>query len=393
MTMSSEPLAGALDGVRVVDLTTVLMGPLATRMLADHGADVIRVEDPNSEAYAADQQLDGVSAIALNIQRNKRRIGLNLKSETGVAAMSDLIASADVVVTNLRASALERLGLDADSLCAANPGLIYCLANGYGADGPYADRAAYDDAIQALSGLAALHGRVTGEPRFVPSAIVDKIMSLHIVQAVMAALLHRNRTGRGQAIRVPMFETMVAFNMVEHLRGAAFDPPRSEIGYPRVLSPNRRPYECADGWICLLPYNTNQWRSFFELVERPELIDDERFATHDARVRNADELYGFVAEVAPRFTVDEWMSRCNELSIPGNPVADLAELVDDPHIEAVGLLEPHTHPDEGDYFSVADPIAYGDMSTSLRRHTARPGTHTAEILAELGWTAQQIADL
>jgi len=384
---------GALEGVRIIDLTTVLMGPLATRMLADHGADVIRVEDPGSEAYAADQRLNGVSAIALNTQRNKRRVGLDLKSVAGLEAMQDLIGTADVVVSNLRAGALERLGLDPDSLLAANPTLIYCIANGYGAEGPYADRAAYDDAIQALSGLAALHGRVTGEPRFVPSAIVDKIMSLNIVQAVMAALLHRHQTGNGQAIRVPMFETMVAFNMVEHLRGAAFDPPRGEVGYPRVLSPNRRPYECADGWICLLPYNTNQWRSFFALVGRPELIKDEMFASHDARVRNADDLYGFVAEVAPMFSIDEWMSRCDEHSIPCNPVLDLADLLHDPHIEAVGLIESHEHPDEGPYISISDPIAYGEMSTALRRHAARPGEHTAEVMAEIGWTAEQIATL
>jgi len=376
---------GALDGVRVVDLTTVLMGPFACRMLADHGADVIRIEDPASEAYRTEQEFDALTSISLNIHRNKRRVGLDLKSPAGATAARAIIDSADVVVSNMRAAALERLGIDAATLRAGHPELIHCVANGYGADGPHANRPAYDDAIQALSGLAAMQARLFGEPMYLPSAMVDKVLSLHIVQAVMAALLHQRATGEGQTIQVPMFETMVAFNLVEHLRGAAFEPPRSEVGYDRVLNPARRPYRCADGeYVCLLPYATSQWRSFFDLVGQPELVDDPRFATHNARMQNVDDLYGFVAEMALLHSAAEWVRLCDERSIPANLVLDLPDLFDDEHLVAVDLFQLVEHPTEGAYRSIRDAISYSATSTALRHHAARPGAHTAEVLQEFG---------
>lgn len=391
--MGTEDRAGALDGVRIIDLTTVLMGPLASRMLGDHGADVIRVESPAATTAAGHISPDGVTAIVLNTQRNKRSVTVDLKTEAGAAAMRTLVGSADVLVSNMRAGALARLGLDADTLRAEHPGLIHCVANGYGADGPYADRAAYDDAIQALSGLAALEGRISGEPKYVPSVIVDKILALHVVQAVMAAIIHRRSTGEGQTIRVPMFETMVAFNMVEHLRGAALVPPKGEVGYKRLLNPNRRPYRCADGYICLLPYTTEQWERFLAIVDQPELLGDPRFATFEARVNNAEEVYAFVAEVAPRHTVDEWIALCDEQSIPANPVLDLADMFEDQHIQAVDLMPIVEHPTEGPYRTVRDPISYDTLETRLRRHAPVPGQHTTEVFTELGLTADQIADL
>lgn len=382
---NSDPAPGALAGVRIVDLTTVLMGPFACRMLADHGADVIRIEDPNTEAFASGQNFDALTSIALNIHRNKRRVGLDLKTPDGAAAARAIIDSSDVVISNMRTSALERLGLDAATLRADHPELIHCVANGYGADGPHADRPAYDDAIQALSGLAAMQARLMGEPRYLPSAMVDKICSLHIVQAVMAALLHQRATGEGQSIQVPMFETMVAFNMVEHLRGAAQVPPLGEVGYGRVLSPARRPYRCSDGrWVCLLPYTTAQWKSFFDLIGRVELIDDPRFATHSARLQNIDELYGMVADAAVEHSADEWVRLCDERSIPANLVLDLPELFDDEHLQAVDLFPVVEHPTEGPYRSVRDPIEYSATPTALRRHATRPGADTDAVLRELG---------
>ncbi len=387
----SEQSVGALDGIRIVDLTTILMGPLSTRLLADHGADVIRVEAINVPETLVDE--NGAGAGSLYTQRNKRSVKLDLKSEVGRRAMLDLVASADVLVTNMRAAALDRLGLSATTLRAAHPELIHCVANGYGAGGPYADNAAYDDAIQAASGLADLFGQVRGEPAYVPSVIVDKICSMFVVQAVMAAIIHRTNTGEGQTIQVPMFETMVAFNLIEHFQGQAMVPPLGEFGYPRLLTEQRKPYRCADGWAAILPYSGANWRDFFDIIDRPELADDPRFVSHTARVTNADALYTVVADSAPERTVAEWLKVCRAHSIPASPVMGLAELVDDPHIESVDLLPVEEHPVAGRYRNVRDPVSYDTLSTGLRRHAPVPGQHTAEVMAELGWTEDRITEL
>lgn len=386
----TAPSQGALTGVRVVDLTTVLMGPMASRILADHGADVIRIEAPGTSTDVSGGPL-GIGAIVLDSHRNKRSVILDLKSDEGRAAALDLIASADVLVTNMRAAALARLHLDADTLRAAYPTLIHCVANGYGADGPYADRAAYDDAIQAASGLAALPTRISGEPAYVPSVIVDKTCALFVVQAVMAALLHRHSTGEGQTIQVPMFETMASFLLVEHLRGAALVPPRGEIGYKRLLNPNRKPYRCADGWAAILPYTDANWRDFFRLIDLPQVADDPRFDSHNARIENSIELYQYIVDAAPSRTVDEWMTLCADHSIPASPVLDIADLFDDEHITAVDLIPVLDHPVAGAYRSVRHPVSYDTMSTEVRRHAPVPGEHTDEILTELGWPAERIA--
>jgi crotonobetainyl-CoA:carnitine CoA-transferase CaiB-like acyl-CoA transferase len=388
--MTANP--GALTGVRVIDLTTILMGPMAARILADHGADVIRVETPSTPKDIVGGTT-GLSAIVLDTHRNKRSVVLDLKTDEGAAAMAELIDSADVLVTNMRSAALDRLGLSADRLRATHPALIHCVANGYGANGPYADRAAYDDAIQAISGLAALPTRISGEPAYVPSVIVDKTCALFVVQAVMAALLHRHNTDEGQTIRVPMFETMVSFLLVEHLRGAALVPPQGELGYKRLLNPNRRPYRAADGWIALLPYSDGNWRDFFALIDLPNLADDPRFLTHAARIENATELYQFLVDAAPTHTVDEWISICEQHSIPASPVLDIDDLFDDEHLTAVDLMPIVEHPHLGQYRTIRHPVSYDTMSTELRHHAPIPGEHTAEIFRELGWPEDRIQAL
>jgi crotonobetainyl-CoA:carnitine CoA-transferase CaiB-like acyl-CoA transferase len=334
-----------------------------------------------------------LSAIVLDTHRNKRSVILDLKTDEGAAAMAELIDSADVLVTNMRSGALDRLGLSAERLRATHPALIHCVANGYGADGPYADRAAYDDAIQAISGLAALPTRISGEPAYVPSVIVDKTCALFVVQAVMAALLHRHNTKEGQTIRVPMFETMVSFLLVEHLRGAALVPPQGELGYKRLLNPNRRPYRAADGWIALLPYSDGNWRDFFALIDQPELADDPRFLTHAARIENATELYQFLVDAAPTHTIDEWISICEQHSIPASPVLDIDDLFDDVHLTAVDLMPIVEHPHLGQYRTIRHPVSYDTMSTELRHHAPIPGEHTTEIFRELGWSEDRIQAL
>ncbi|MGE0728695.1 MAG: CaiB/BaiF CoA transferase family protein [Acidimicrobiia bacterium] len=385
-------MIGAFEGIRVIDLTTVLMGPLAARMLADHGADVIRLEGVGGEAFLSTppHRHPGMNWMALNVHRNKRSVALDLKHPEGAAAAADLVAGADVLLTNMRASALERLGLDAATLCARHPRLVHCVANGFGSSGPYAGRAAYDDAIQAASGYADLIGRVQGRPGYSPAVVADKVCALHVTQAVMAALFHRERSGRGQAIEVPMFETMVAFNLAEHHGGAIYEPPLGDIGYVRALSPFRRPYRCADGWACLMPYTDANWRDFFGFAGRPELADDPRFARHTDRIANSSALYGLLDEFAPSKTVGEWLAFCEAHSIPAAAVMDLARAHEDPHLQAVDFLPVVDHPTEGPYRAVRDSISYSGTPTRLRRHAPTCGQHSREVLAELGWTADRI---
>jgi len=382
---------GALEGIRVIDLTTVLMGPLSTRMLGDHGADVIRVEAPGGDSArnGVPGRNPGMSGFSLNLQRNKRSLVIDLKNPDGPEVMWRLIESADVLVTNMRRAALQRLGFDAGSVRQRFPDLIYCEANGFGSTGRYADRAAYDDAIQAASGISGLYEQVQGEPAYVPSVIADKVVGLHIVQAVMAALLHRHRTGEGQTVEVPMFETMVAFNVVEHLRGAIFEPPLGPVGYPRLMSSFRRPFMTADGWMCLLPYTDKNWMDFFTFIKRPEIADDERFSDANSRVRNVDDLYGLLDQFAPEHTTAEWVEFCERVSIPASPVMRLENMSDDPHLQDVGLVDIVDHPTEGKYRNVNDAITYSASPTALHRHTPRIGEHSLELLTELGFEEQR----
>ena len=386
---------GALDGIRIIDLTTVLMGPMATRMLGDHGADVIRVEPTTGDSTrnGLPSRNPGMSGFSLNLQRNKRSLSIDLKHDRGQEVVLELAKTADVLVTNMRAEALTRLGLDEGSVTSINPSLIYCRANGFSADGPYKDKAAYDDAIQAASGLAGLFTATTGRPNYVPAVIADKVTGLHIVQAVMAALIHRYRTGVGQHIEVPMFETMVSFNLVEHLRGAAFEPPEGPFGYERLLTPARKPYETADSFVALLPYTDKNYEDFFNFIERPELAVTDRFATHNARVTNTAELYGLIADAAQLKTTAVWLEFCDRVSIPAAAVLDLANLEDDPHLSQVDLVHVTDHPTEGKYRYVRDPVRYSESATGLHRHAPRLGEHSIELLLELGYNDDQISEM
>ena len=393
MLPSSTP--GALEGIRVVDLTTVLMGPLAARILGDLGADVVRLEslDGDSSRNSLPARSAGMSSMAMNLQRNKRSIALDLKDPAARAAAFRLLCGADVVVTNMRRAALGRLGLDPDAVRAAAPSVVYCVANGYGSGGPYADRPAYDDAIQAGSGISWLIGQVQDRPGYLPAIIADKVCGMTIAQAVLAALLHRVRTGRGQTVEVPMLETMVAFNVIEHQRGATYDPPLAPFGYDRLLTPYRRPFRSADGWVALLPYNDAHWAAFFDLCDRADLAADPRFADHNARIAHVDALYRWVDEDAPTRTTDAWVAACEARGIPAMAVLDLAHAADDPHLAAVGLFERVEHPTEGAYVHVHDAVRYSDSPSALRRFTPRLGEHTVEVLAEVGLDAAEIAAL
>ena len=374
-----------LDGVRIVDLTTVVMGPLATRMLADMGADVIRVESPEGDVIRDYQPMRSpkMSAFGMNLNRNKRSIVLDFKDTDDRATLDRLIATADVVVTNMRRSALARLGLDEAGVRAVKPDVIYCIANGYGSDGPRADDAAYDDVIQAASGLASMFSWVGDEPRLVPSIYADKITGVHVAFAISSALHGRARTGKGCSIEVPMAETMAAFNMVEHLSGHTFEPHLGSFSYNRIRTPHRKPRQTTDGWIVILPYSDDNWQQFWTFGERPDYLDDERFATQSKRVDHADALYSLLDGIIAMKSTVEWLGFCAEHSIPASEVIELEHLGDDPHFAAVELIRSDVHPTEGAYRYVRDPIRIDGTTAPLRHHAPRLGADTDAILSEL----------
>jgi len=382
-----------LAGVRVVDLTAVVMGPVATRMLGDFGADVIHVEPPGGGVIRQYDPMrsEAMSAFSMGLNRNKRSIVLDLKSESGVAAVLDLVRSADVFVTSMRRQALDRLGLTFENLREIKPDLIYCVANGYGSDGPKADQPAYDDVIQAASGLASMFERTVGKPMLIPSIIADKVCGLHIAAAISAALVNKANTGVGDYIEVPMAETMAAFNLIEHLGGRTFEPQLGDFSYARVTTPNRRPRKTTDGWIVILPYSRANWTAFFEFAGRPELDQDERFFSPQSRVRHANELYAMIDDIVAERSTREWLDLCEQHSIPCSEVLDLEHLEDDIHFAAVGLLQEADHPTEGRYRYARNAVKIDSIKVPLRHHPPRLGVDTAEILAEIGYTADQIA--
>ncbi len=377
---------GPLSGVRVLDLTNVIMGPFATHVMADMGADVIKIESPEGDSFRAyrPNRSEGMSGGFVHLNRNKRGIVLDLKSQRHREVLQRLIKTTDVVVHTLRPKAAERLELGYGQVKRFNPDIIYCGAYGFGEAGPYRDKAAYDDIIQAGSGLAALHMFARGEPAFMPTVLCDKLSGQAIAYAVIAALLQRERGGGGQAIEVPMFETTAEFAFIEHLVGFAFEPPLGPPEYKRVVSPMRKPFKTSDGYMCLLPYSDKNWRDFFEFTGRQDLAQDVRFQKLVERVTHIEFLYGVIEQEAPKRSNAEWVEFCDRVSIPCMPVLSLAELPDDEHMAAVGMFQTVEHPSEGAYRSIRRPVNFSGSTFKVRRHAPRLGQHTQEILSELG---------
>jgi crotonobetainyl-CoA:carnitine CoA-transferase CaiB-like acyl-CoA transferase len=377
---------GPLHGVRILDLTTVVMGPAATQILGDLGADVIKIEGPSGDTMRAIGPFrhEGMGPLYLQANRNKRSVQLDLKAPQDRETLLALAASVDVMVSNIRPKAMQRLGLDYDALCKVNPGIIFCTAVGYGTDGPEAGKAVYDDLMQAASGIAGLFGAVDGAPRYAPVNLCDRVVGLYLSIAIVSALHHRQATGEGQAVEVPMFETMAQFVLGDHMGGAAFVPSVGAMGYKRLLSRTRGPYATKDGHLSLVVYTNAHWRAFSKLVGVPDLLDmDPRFLNQETRTQHAEDMGCFVAQHLPARTNTEWIAALTANDIPVSPVNAIEDLFDDPHLKAVGLFEDVEHPTEGTLKTTRFPVRFSKSPATIRRLAPTLGEHTADVLREL----------
>ena len=370
-----------LKGIRVIDLTTVAMGPLASQWLGDFGADVIKIEAPGGDSTRGTGPSiePGMAAMFLSANRNKRSVVLDLMREEDRGALAELIDGADVFMHNVRPQKLAKLGIEPARLMKRNPQLIYAGLHGFGEAGPYGGRPAYDDIIQGLSGCADLMRRQTGEPLYFPTITADKTTGLIAAMAILAALTGRAASGRGSIVEVPMFECMAGFNLVEHLYGRHFAPPQGDTGYPRVLSRHRRPYRTRDGHICMMPYTDTQWRAFFEAAGAPDAAADPRFATISMRTTHIDALYALAAELLEGQDSAYWLEACERIGVPASPVLSLDELIDDPHLNAVGFFATLHDPVLGNIRMPGVPILFDGERPPVHM-PPRLGEHSREIL-------------
>jgi len=389
-------MAGPLAGVRILDCTSVVLGPWAAQQLGDLGADVIKIEPPEGDTtrQLGPRRNPGMAAFYLGCNRNKRSIVLDLKKDDGRKALFKLAETADVLMHNYRPEPAARLGVSYEALAKINPRLIYLATYGYRADGPMGPKAAYDDIIQAASGMASLQTVVAGAPRFLPTIVADKTSSNGVVAAVLAALYEREKSGQGQAIEVPMFETLVAYVMVEHLYGETFRPAAPEgAGYRRLLNKERRPYPSKDGFFALLPYTDANWREFTELVGRSDIMADPRFASLATRLANIEVVYATLAEICATRTNAEWIALLKPSNIPHGPVQTLEDLLHDEQLEATGFWKEVEHPTEGPIRMTDIPPRFSRTKPEVRRLQPNLGEHSREILAEAGYGEGEIEAL
>jgi len=386
-------MSGPLHGVRVLDLSTVVMGPYGTQILGDFGAEVIKIEPPEGDVirYAWPFRNPGMGSIFLNTNRNKRSVVLDLKKPEARDACLAIAKTCDVLVYNIRPQAMARLKLSYEDVSAVNKRIIYVGCFGYSQRGPNAAKAAYDDMIQGAAGIPwLLHKQGAAEPRYAPMIVADRSVGQQVASAVSAALYYREKTGKGQRIDVPMYEHLLQMILGDHLGGATYEPPHGPSGYIRILSPDRRPYQTKDGYVCALIYNDKQWKSFFDVIGKPEILKQPEFATHEARSQNYNRAYAMVAEELKERSTAQWVEAFERADIPVQRMNSLDDIIADPHLAAIGYLKSVEHPSEGKIKVLAVPSEWSESAPEYRRHTPRLGEHTREVLLEVGLSEAEI---
>jgi crotonobetainyl-CoA:carnitine CoA-transferase CaiB-like acyl-CoA transferase len=387
----TDSIKGPLAGIRVLDLTSTLMGPYCTQILCDMGAEVIKVESPHGDTtrYLPDGKKPAMSGMFVNLNRGKRSIVLDLKSPDGREVLARLMRQSNVFAHSMRFEAIKRLGFAYEDVKEARPDVVYANLYGYGRQGPYAHWPAYDDTIQGISGLAMLQAEVMGEPRYVPTVVADKVAGLTAAYAIAMALFHHARTGEGQEIEIGMFETMVSFLLVEHIGGSLFDPPIADPTYRRAVAPNRRPYKTADGYISALIYNDKQWRRFVTIAGEPVELRDPRFGTLETRSLHIDDVYAAVSNVMPTRSTAEWIEALQEAGIPAVPLKSLKDLMSDPHLEQTGFFVAR-QTKEGKLRFPGIPTRFSRTPGQIREAGPLLGEHTVSIMEEVGFTPAEV---
>ncbi|MEO1043383.1 MAG: CoA transferase [Pseudomonadota bacterium] len=386
--MTIESNSPMLKDITVIDLSSVVFGPYCTQILADLGADVTKVEAPHGDAFRYSSKWVkevGMSAGHMTLNRGKKSVVLDLKTDDDLKVMRKLLQDADVFVHNVRHKGIARLGLDYETVKEINPGIIYVHCVGFGSSGPYADYQAYDDVIQAMTGTATLLSRADGDerPRYLPSLIADKSAGLHAAYATMAAIIHKLRTGEGQFVEVPMFEAFAHFMLKEHLSGKTFEPPVGPICYARQVDPDRQPFPTANGHVSIVPYTDEAWGTLYEAIGGGDFMEDERFSTRKGRTRHLAELYQGIAQYTKLKTTEELVQLLNSKNIPCFPVVDIDQILDDPHLSEVGFFTKREHPTEGTFYEMREPSTFSEWQGDLPSPAPTIGQHTDEVKADV----------
>ena len=383
-----NPNSGVLSGLRIVDLSTIVFGPYCTQMLADMGAEVIKVEAPEGDFFRQSGKArtsDDMGPIHMTLNRGKKSVVLDLKSASGKQALIDLIRSADVFIHNVRSAAIKKLGFDYETVSTHAPNLIYVHCVGYASVGPYADFPAYDDTIQAASGLIDLCAQTseTYSPKFIPTIVADKVSGLYAAQGVLAAYIHKLQTGKGQHVEIPMFESFVHFLLEEHLFERTYEPPVGNFGYRRIMDKDRKPFPTSDGFISILAYTDQNWKDLFQLLECPEILSAQPVEGSLLRVQHVGQFYAAIAERTPMRTTAAWMKLLNQINVPAMPVRKIEDILEDPQLAAGGFFKVVEHPTEGSYIQMQPPVKFSAVGSPEVGHAPRLGEHTQEVLEEL----------